>query len=249
MLSSPPSFLLRPFQAPALRRRMATTLWLVLLLAFGPHCASLNPPLEATDARQQPGLQIEILRSDPDGLHFVLRAEDAAVDDDIEIWRAHRGQWDRLQIISIDEELLTPLRQGNAQWHDPLDEPPGTYHYRLRQIGSDESWVSATTTAEWNQAPDAPDPEATVTEATSPRVSLFWNGERPMQTRILRRDVLVGDDFSPLATVDPAADGQFDDLGVEPGGVYAYQLQYIDRMGAFPRFGLYSQELYVAVPD
>lgn len=248
MLSSAPSAGREFF--PAMSRRQPIGLALLAVLSFCTlHCATLHAPINPAQDRQEQSLRVEVLRADPEGLHLGLRAEDAAEGDDLEIWRAHHGEWTLVQTIAVTQDLVTPLQEGNAQWQDPLDDQANTYLYRLRQVGADQTSISPPVTADWAGWPDPPYAEAVAPSSTQPQVAISWNGDQLLETRIFRRDVLGDEDFSALAIVDAAAGGNFQDLDVEPGGVYAYQLQQIDRLGAFPRFGFYSQEIYVSVPE
>ena len=220
--------------------------WVVLSVA----CASFHPPISGPADRPEESLRIQPLRADPDGLHLEILNRHVEDGDVVEIWRRVDGpNWERRQEIAVQGDLVEALQTGAVQWIDPLDRQAMDLEYRLRHLRDGQQWLSKSVTIAWRGWPDVPDADAHAPDNGTAVVVLTWNGDPPLGVQILRRDVLSDSPFAPLATVDAAADGQFHDTDVEPGGVYAYRLRHVDRLHPFVRFSDYSSEFYVAVPE
>lgn len=230
----------------ASRRRLAVCTVIVSIVVLT-GCAAFDPPLQSTSTGDDP-LEITALRAGPDGLELGLRDAEASVGDSLEIWQGEPDdEWTRLQTITVDDDLLAPLRNGRAEWHVALDNDSRQLEYRIRR--PDDEATSPPLAVDWHGWPDAPMPSTAIVDEPSIRVELRWDDAIDLEARILRRDVLADTDFAPRAIVDSSARGRFEDHDVEPGGVYAYQVQYVDRRGPFPRFSRYTEAVYVSVPE
>lgn len=219
-----------------------------IAIAFAVGCASLHPPIDAPADISPDELRVELLRGDPDGLHIALHAADAAAGDEVEIWRRREGEpWHHRQTIAIDDALVAPLQTGDVQWRDPLSSESASLQYRLRHVGDDRQRLSEPVELLWFGWPEPPQSNAEADDDA--RVVVSWDIEIDADVRIQRRDVLADGEFRPVAIVDAAAGGRFEDPDVEAGGVYAYRLQTVDRRGAVPRFSGPSPEVYVSVPE
>ena len=231
-----------------MRRRWPPLVSLVTLVLLSA-CAALYPPIH-TEPGESPSLELIAHRAAPDGLHLRLRAPQAAPGDQLQIWRQRQaGEWELLQTIDVQDQLVDPLHLGQAQWNDPLPNESAELTYRLLQIRQDQPLFSTSLTVEWTGWPEPPRC-STSTSATPPAVNLSCNEGRAAGMRILRRDVLLGGNFEPRSVVDGATNGLFHDSQVQSGGVYAYRIQKVDHEHPhFPRFSDFSDALYVALPE
>lgn len=194
-------------------------------------------------------LAIEPLRADPDGLHLEILCREAQPGDALEVLRKRDGQWSAVQLIEVGEDLVAPLQAGTVHWIDPLEPDPESLQYRIHHIRGETSWLSEPISVDWTGWPDAPHIEATPSEESAPQITISWSDDTKFGARILRRDVLGDNPLSPIAVVDAASGGRFYDTDVEPGGVYAYKLQLIDRQRPLLRVSDLSSEVYVSVPE
>lgn len=227
--------------------RLVAHLAAVAVLCSLTACAAVAPPIDAPKEDEN-GLRLIPLSASPDGLEFHLSAPEAAVGDELEIWRrSSDGAWTKLQTISVEPQLGTALRDGRAQWRDPLDNRSRSLDYRLIHRGEDV--VDETSLdIDWRGWPDITAPTSTTVDEPAPHVVLTWRDAAGFEARILRRDVLEETDFEPIAIVASAAGGAFEDHDVEPDGVYAYRIQYVDRQAPIPRFSRYTESIYVSIP-
>ncbi len=211
-------------------------------------CASLHPPL-SEPAHAPDAASIEPIRVDTQGLKFRLYASETTAGDSVEVWRrSNSSEWTNIQTIAVDDALADALATGHARWTDPLDDASGTLEYRLRIISDDQATLSEPIPAgdaRWLQPP-TPRIEP---DDTRPRVVVEWEDSHRLEARLLRRDVLSDDDFTPVAIVDGAAGNKFVDTTVEPGGVYSYRIQFVDRIDDVPRFSPFVETDYVVIPD
>lgn len=221
---------------------------LATALCISTACAGLHPPL-TTSAGDDPSFELRPHRADPDGLALTLHASEAAPGDELELWRRPEGgDWTLVETLDVNEPLADALSTGRVEWHDPLGDRPASLQYRMR-LHAQTSDTTDPVDVDWRGVPEAPAPEATTRQDPTVTIRLSWDAALSHRALILRRDVLHDDDYAPLATVDPGAGGVFDDGDVDPGGVYAYRVQLIDHLGAFPRHGPFSESLYVSLPD
>lgn len=211
-------------------------------------CAAIHPPITAEQGTDAPA--VEPLRADAEGLKFALRIREAVPGDDVEIWRREPdGDWNRLETFEVDDELAEALGAGQIEWRDRLDERPRALEYRLMIRSDDAARTVGSRTVDWQGWPEPPAVELDVEGEDTPKVAVNWQHTRPLEARLLRRDVLAGDGFEPVAIVDPAAGNRFFDTDVNPGGVYTYRMQFVDRRDSIPRYSRYIDSEYVSVPE
>ena len=215
-------------------------------------CAVFYPTFDVPPPQTDPALTIEAKQADPDGLLLALVAKEAQPGEELEIWRQiDDSDWTMVQTIGVEEYMTEALATGNLQWRDAIDDEPSRRRYRLEKIGTDDHRASQPVDVEWRGWPRRPSAGADtdITDDTSPQVVLHWDDDAPFEARIMRRDVLTDAPFEALAIVDAAAGARFVDDHVNPGGVYAYQIQFVDRLSPLLRSGPYTEPLYVSVPE
>jgi len=211
-------------------------------------CAALHPPLDAPPGSDP--LSMAPLRADPDGLTLQFGAErvDPDIDHTLQIWRrTPHSDWSLRQSIDVDHDLADALRESDVRWTDNLDDEPRQLQYRLRLVGDDRQEHSAPFDVDWPGHLAAPSPGAEFDDTGSIRIQ--WEHHRPLEARILRRDVISDDEFTPVAIVDAAAGGGFIDGDIRPDTVYAYRIQFVDRRRPIPLFSQWTEPLYVSIPD
>lgn len=226
------------------RRLFCLSTALVLIAS----CAGLHPPVASHPAGEAT-LELTPHRADPDGLALTLYARDATPGDELELWRRDEGgDWSLAEALDVNEPLADALSTGRVEWRDPLGDHPRSLQYRMRLRG-EVSDASDPVDIHWPGALETPSPEAAKVNDSPLAIRLRWNVDALREAHILRRDVLHEDAYTALAVVDPAAGGVFEDDDVDPGGVYSYRIQLVDRLGPFPRYGPLSESLYVSLPD
>lgn len=232
----------------AWRATSAALLVAAIALWIPAGCATLHPPL--AEPPHGDTLSITPLRADPDGLTLQFGANTVAPDIDhtLQIWRrTPHSDWSLLQSIDIDTDLAAALRTSDVQWTDDLDDQPRRLEYRLRLVGNAPRLHSAPLTVDWPGLLEPPSLRAD-TDCDG-QALLQWSHHRPLEARVLRRDVVADTDFSPVGIVDAAAGGRFIDSDTRPGAVYAYQIQFVDRRQPIPVFSRWTEPLYVSIPE
>lgn len=211
-------------------------------------CASLHPPVDSSEHFSS-ALSLDPLRADTDGLALTLYAPDASAGDKLQIWRSTDGKdWSAAESLDVNEPLAEALATGRVEWRDSLPETETSLQYRLHLHG-DETQISDPLELQWRGIPHTPAPTATICEDSQSSVLLSWDENSTNEIHILRRNVLDEDHYTPFIVVDIAAGTTFEDDDVEPGGVYSYRLQFVDRRSSLPAYGDFSESIYISVPD
>ncbi len=220
---------------------------LALSLLVCTSCASLHPPVDAPSDAE--AVELHPHRADPSGLAIRLHVQGARSGDELQILRhTEEGEWIVAETLSVNQPLADALETGRVEWRDPLPREAASLQYRMR-LRHGELTASSPVAVDWRGVPEAPSPRAEPVDTAPPAVRLHWNNPSTHRVHIYRRDVLHDDDYTPLAVVESTSGNTFDDQGLEPAGVYSYRLQFVDRTGPFPRYGNFSESLYVSLPD
>lgn len=222
----------------------------LLLIVSLSGCAGFHPPADLPN-EEQSELQIAPVRADADTLHLEVRASQVTPEAELRIWRRDAGgEWNRVQTLAVDERLADALVEHRAEWHDEPGPVSRTLEYRIEIVGEEHLRTSPVTTVEWLEPPatSPPTAEPYISENGPPETHLMWSADSGIDVQIERRDVLADSPFVAVAVVDSAADEAFDG-DVEPGGVYAYRIRFVDRRSAYPRYSFWSEEIYVSLPE
>jgi hypothetical protein len=172
----------------------------------------------------------------------------------LEVLRQEAGaSAEQIRSVRLDQRLRTRLAGEGFEFLDRSVPSGTTTAYQIRLRASEENApshslaASEPLTVAWQEPPRRPERVHSSSEISG-IVELHWAAPPTTGALIFRRDVLDDDaGVERLAQLGPQARTTFIDRGVEPGGVYAYQVALAIDTGTFIQFGQPSEEIYVTV--
>lgn len=257
-------------RAPWLASMLAASLSLAACAAFRTPVDVLDTPTPSTtspSATHSPdapdttagpenalGLYIEPLRGTPEGLVLRLSSRVRAPGDtSLHLVRHDPDGTARMLLeVTLDRRDAERLYDGRIDFLDAELPAAGLYAYELVAQIPDGASHAPQATVRWYEPPP-PVADLRVVQATAAgdggRVVLEWPHVGRFDAMVLRRDIVDGQ-VRPgvLARLDGAAGGHFVDHSVEAGGVYAYQVVFVEPRASVPQYGRASDELYATVP-
>lgn len=214
-------------------------------------CAALQPPIQSPAPRPSQAVELRAHDIAPQGLLLRLQAANARPGDSLRIAQViDDGDPLHLQTIPVDQDLLTPLAQGQVTWRAPLPNRPAQMRFELALIRDEHSLGRATTALAWPGWPSLPAVQADlIADQDRPAVRVAWPSAPAIEAHIQRRDVIEDSPFSDLAVIDPRGGTQFVDTAVDAADLFAYQVQFVDRVDGLRRRHPTTTAIYVGIPE